>query len=68
VVHVRAEARTSHPCAPALSLQQESDQRQNNKQVALTLLEAAKNEIIRSRHLGYLSDDAEYKATSSVSV
>jgi hypothetical protein len=39
-----------------------NSQRQNNKQLALTLLEAAKNEIIRSRHLGYLSEDAEYKA------
>jgi hypothetical protein len=40
----------------------EANSQRQNKDVALTLLETAKNEAIRSRHLGYLSDDAEYKA------
>jgi hypothetical protein len=44
------------------AIDQANSQRQNNKVLALTLLEAAKNEIMRSRHLGYLSEDAEYKA------
>ena len=44
------------------AIDQANAQRQNNKQLALTLLESAQNEMIRSRHLGYLSDDAEYKA------
>ena len=37
-------------------------QRQNNKDAALTLLQTAKNEANRSLHLGYMSDDPEYKA------
>ena len=36
-------------------------QRQN-KDAALTLLQTAKNEANRSLHLGYMSDDPEYKA------
>jgi hypothetical protein len=44
------------------AIDEANSQRQNNKELALTLLEAAKNEIMRSRHLGYLSEDAEYKA------
>jgi len=36
-------------------------QRQNNKDLALTLLQTAKNEANRSRQLGYLSSDSEYK-------
>jgi hypothetical protein len=43
------------------AIEQANAQRQN-KQVALTLLETAKNQLNRSRHLGYMSDDAEYKA------
>ena len=37
-----------------------NSQRQN-KDIALTLLKTAKNEANRSRLLGYLSSDAEYK-------
>jgi hypothetical protein len=37
-----------------------NSQRQN-KDVALTLLQTAKNETNRSRLLGYLSSDSEYK-------
>lgn len=37
-------------------------QQQQNKQAALTLLETARNELNRSRALGYLSDAPEYQA------
>lgn len=40
----------------------DANSQRQNKELVLTLLEAAKNEIIRSRHLGYLGEDAEYKA------
>jgi hypothetical protein len=43
------------------AVEQANAQRQN-KNVALTLLQTAKNQLDRSKHLGYMSDDAEYKA------
>jgi hypothetical protein len=36
--------------------------KRQDKDTALTLLQTAKNELDRSRHLGYLGDDSEYKA------
>ena len=43
------------------AIEQANAQRQN-KDTALTLLQTARNELDRSRHLGYLGDDSEYKA------
>jgi len=36
-----------------------------NKDAALTLLQTAKNELSRSRQLGYLANDSEYKGLDS---
>jgi hypothetical protein len=38
-----------------------ADSQRQNKDVALTLLQTARNETNRSKQLGYLSSDAEYK-------
>ena len=39
-----------------------ADSQRQNKDTALTLLETARNELNRSRALGYLSNDPEYRA------
>jgi hypothetical protein len=39
-----------------------ADSQRQNKDVALTLLQTARNEVNRSRALGYMSDDPEYRA------
>jgi hypothetical protein len=43
------------------AIDQANAQRQN-KDVAQTLLQTARNELNRSKHLGYMTDDSEYKA------
>jgi hypothetical protein len=43
------------------AIDQANAQRQN-KDVAQTLLQTAKNELNRSKHLGYMTDESEYKA------
>jgi hypothetical protein len=39
-----------------------ADSQRQNKDVALTLLQTARNELNRSRALGYMSDDPDYRA------
>jgi hypothetical protein len=39
-----------------------AEAQRQNKDAALALLQTARNETTRSQHLGYMSDDSEYKA------
>ncbi len=39
-----------------------AEAQRQNKDAALALLQTARNETARSQHLGYMSDDSEYKA------
>jgi hypothetical protein len=49
------------PLILAQAAVEQADAQRQNKNVALTLLQTAKNQLDRSRRLGYMSDDAEYK-------
>lgn len=42
-----------------------AESQRQNKDAALTLLQTAKNELNRSRQLGYLTNDSEYKGLDS---
>jgi hypothetical protein len=50
------------PLILAQAAVEQADAQRQNKDVALTLLQTAKNQLDRSKRLGYMSDDAEYKA------